>query len=73
VADVFALERERCVFRCDKPGCAIRLDVGPELAREFLQRKLPSGWLRLTANVHYCPVCADLIRNPGYRPVLRVV
>jgi len=53
---MFDLENGRCVFRCDRPGCAIRMDVGPELARDFAQRRLPSGWTRLTANVHYCPM-----------------
>jgi hypothetical protein len=59
---MFTLERGRCVFVCDSPRCAIRMDVGREVASDFLARRLPSGWLRLEANVHYCPMHADQLR-----------
>ena len=48
----------RLVLRCDR--CPVRMDLGPEPAVKAKNR-MPSGWLNLGEDRHFCPSCAQNI------------
>ena len=47
---------ERLIIRCNR--CPVQMDLGPA---QIAQRRgaTPTGWIRITAEEHICPTCAN--------------
>jgi hypothetical protein len=48
----------RLIICCDR--CPVRLDLGLEAVARARNR-MPSGWINIDADRHFCPSCAQTI------------